>query len=206
MFNINRGDFYMKKIQLSKTGKKNRGKYEVLVDDDIFEEVNKFDWCYHHTGYACNSKMKILLHRYIWNLKFGDIPEGLDVEHKDQDKLNCQISNLRLATHSQNCRNKSKTKRNTSGYIGVSKSVKKIEYQDGIYIYEYWRCSWKDNLGKERAKMFSFNNVEKVRAARYYDLMAKQFAKEYQGELNFQSLEEYQYALKQAILEDIKSN
>lgn len=42
----------MKEIELSKHGTVNKGKYKALIDDDVFEEVNKFDWCYHNDGYA----------------------------------------------------------------------------------------------------------------------------------------------------------
>jgi hypothetical protein len=193
----------MKEIELSKTGK-NKGKYKAKVDDELFDIVNKINWSYN--GYAYNSKMNIYLHAYIWKLKFGDIPKELEIEHKDQNKLNCQISNLRLATRAQNMRNKSKTKRNKSGFIGVSKDAQKHKNENGTNINEYWICSWYDNLGKQRRKYFSYDNVGKVRAARYYDIMTEQFAEEYTGELNFNSLEEYQKELKKAILEDIESN
>jgi hypothetical protein len=126
------------------------------------------------------------------------------VDHIDRNPLNNQISNLRLATYTENNRNISKKKNNTSGFIGVSKKVNKNECQDGIHINKYWYCSWHDNEGIQRAKTFSFDNVGKVRAARYYDLMTEQFAGTYTGELNFNSLEEYQHVLKKAILEDIK--
>ncbi len=176
------------------------------MDNDIFDIVNQYNWYYQSDGYAYNRKMNILLHRFIWILKFGDIPDDKEVEHKDQNGLNCQLSNLRLATHSENCRNKSKKINNTSGYIGVSKQVIKRECQDGVHIHKYWYCSWTDNLGKDRAKVFPFNNAGKVLAARFYDIMTSQFAGEYLGELNFQSLEEYQHILKEAILKDIESN
>jgi hypothetical protein len=127
----------MKEIQLSKTGKKNKGKYKALIDNDVFEEVNKFDWHYNN-GYARNGKMNILLHRFIWELKVGEIPEALEVEHKDQNGLNCQISNLRLANRSENNCNKTKYKNNTSGFKGISKVVQRHQHKDKIYTYEYF--------------------------------------------------------------------
>jgi hypothetical protein len=203
----------MKEIELSKKGKKNRGKYKAIVDDDIFDEVNRYNWSYSNAGYAVRydfstgEQKAILLHRYIYELKYGKIPKGLEVEHKDQNGLNCQIINLRLATHKENMRNRSKRKNNTSGYIGVSKDVGKKKNKNGtIWEKEYWCCQWQDNLGKSRQKSFPYDNVGKVRAARYYDIMTSQFAGDYLGELNFQSLEEYQHELKKAILNDIKNN
>jgi hypothetical protein len=202
----------MKEIELSKQGWKNKGKYVAYVDDEIFEEVNKYGWSYSNDGYASRTdrstgkEKHISLHCYIWNLKFGDIPSGLEVEHKDRNRLNCQISNLRLATRAENCRNKSKTKRNSSGYVGVSKEICKKEKEDGIHIHKYWQCSWTDNFGIGRSKSFPFNNAGKVLAGRYYDLKTSQVAGEYHGELNFNSLEEFQNVLQNAILEDIESN
>ena len=129
----------MKLIPLSKKGK-NKGKYEVMVDDDIFEEVNQYNWHYNN-GYARNSKMNISLHRYIWKLKNGDIPKGLDVEHKDQNKLNCCLSNLRLANNSENQCNITKKKNNKSGIKGISKHAYKILLKDGTEKeYAYWQA------------------------------------------------------------------
>jgi hypothetical protein len=196
---------------LSKNGK-NKGKYKAIVDDDVFNEVNKYKW-YYNKGYArrtdrSTSKLRIIqLHRYVWELKYGKIPKGLFVDHIDRNPLNNQISNLRLVTHAENGYNINKRKNNTSGYIGISKNICKRKRKDGsIYIKNYWQCQWQDNLGKKRAKAFPDTNVGKIRAAHYYDLMVTQIRRNYTGEVNFQSLEEYQHALKKAILEDIKSN
>lgn len=41
------------------------------------------------------------------------------LDHRDRDTSNNRISNLRLATRSQNAANRGKTKNNTSGYKGV---------------------------------------------------------------------------------------
>lgn len=54
------------------------------------------------------------MHRQIMNS-----PTGLEVDHRDRDRLNNQRSNLRLATRSQNATNKSIQSNNTSGYRGV---------------------------------------------------------------------------------------
>lgn len=35
-----------------------------------------------------------LLHRYIWKLYHGEIPEGYNIQFKDGDSLNCDIKNL----------------------------------------------------------------------------------------------------------------
>jgi hypothetical protein len=135
----------MKKLPLSKKGWKNRDKYEALVDDDVFDEVNQYDWHYNYTrdkndGYARNSKTNIYLHVYIWKLKNGDIPDNFEIEHWDGNKLNCQISNLRLATKSENSCNKEKYKNNKSGFKCICKQTQKGHpRKDGTYkIYTRW--------------------------------------------------------------------
>lgn len=60
-------------------------------------------------GYYLSAKpiyngKRINLHRYIWIVNNGEIPEGFDVHHKDQNKDNNGISNLGLlpnAKHSK---------------------------------------------------------------------------------------------------------
>src|SRR4051794_6604738 len=41
-------------------------------------------------------------HRFIWIMHNGDIPEGMEIDHKDNKRSNNKLYNLRLATKSQN--------------------------------------------------------------------------------------------------------
>ena len=65
-------------------------------------------------------KIDLLAHRIIWTMHFGEIPEGIQIDHKDTIKLNNQIGNLRLASFSNNAHNANTRKDNTSGIKGVS--------------------------------------------------------------------------------------
>lgn len=50
--------------------------------------------------YAETSCNREYLHRAIWRKSFGEIPDGFEVHHKDEDKLNNKPSNLELLTQS----------------------------------------------------------------------------------------------------------
>lgn len=54
------------------------------------------------SGYYLSTKnietSRIRLHRYIWKRHNGDIPQGFEVHHKDENKDNNDISNLELLT------------------------------------------------------------------------------------------------------------
>jgi HNH endonuclease len=55
----------------------------------------------------------------VYSLKYGRIPEGMDVDHIDGDILNNKPDNLRLVTRAVNNRNRKKRCDNTSGITGI---------------------------------------------------------------------------------------
>lgn len=102
----------MKRIKLT------RGKY-ALVDDEDFKNLSQFNWCISFYGYAvrrfAGSKSKIVwMHREIMNP-----PKEMEIDHKDNNPLNNQKSNLRIATHSENSKNHKLSKNNKVGYKGI---------------------------------------------------------------------------------------
>jgi hypothetical protein len=58
-------------------------------------------------------------HRLAWLIHYKE-PPNKDIDHIDGNPRNNRISNLRLATPSQNMMNRGKQSNNTSGYKGVS--------------------------------------------------------------------------------------
>lgn len=92
-----------------------------LVDDDDFEQLNKYKWCAcvrKHTIYAVRSEPKthktIRMHREV--LKY--IPDGMFTDHIDGNGLNNQKYNLRIVTTRQNAQNRHQVK--SSKYPGVT--------------------------------------------------------------------------------------
>jgi hypothetical protein len=70
---------------------------------------------------------RIYLHRLAWFYVHGVWPNG-DIDHIDGVKSNNAISNLRVATRSENTCNKGPTRRNTTGYKGVSYDKRRKKY------------------------------------------------------------------------------
>lgn len=68
--------------------------------------------------------MHLMAYRIIWEMHNGPIPEGMFVDHINRNPLDDRIENLRLANHSQNTANSAVSRRNTSGYKGVSRDKK----------------------------------------------------------------------------------
>ena len=103
----------MKAIQLT------RGKV-AIVDDEDFEELNRYKWHCSKTGYAIRTdhrggkRKDIRMHRQILSE-----PDGFLIDHINGDKLDNRRVNLRLCTNAENMRNGGKRSDNKSGYRGV---------------------------------------------------------------------------------------
>jgi hypothetical protein len=86
------------------------------IDKQYIEPVLALgSWCVHtRRGYiehSCKSARKLLLlHRFVYELAYGPIPEGLQIDHIDGNRSNNFLSNLRLVTHQQNQWNRTAAK------------------------------------------------------------------------------------------------
>jgi hypothetical protein len=95
-----------------------------LVDDEDFEELNRFKWCAHNnkndnTFYSTRSSPDI---NGIWrNIRMHRIimkcPDNMLVDHINGDGLDNRKENLRIVTGRENQQNQHKTK--SSKYPGV---------------------------------------------------------------------------------------
>lgn len=148
----------MKIIQLTKDK-------VAMVDDEDYETLSKYCWCYDCNGYAVANVngVNTLMHNLLVN-----ITQGSEVDHADRNTINNQKYNLRIATKSQNGANRGKNKNNTSGYKGVIKSKKK------------WLAIIKVNYKSIRIGLFD----TAFDAAVAYDKAARYHFKEFAG-VNF---------------------
>ena len=91
------------------------------VDDEDFEWLNQWRWCFHGDGYAERRSARIsgkshiiFMHRLI-----AKTPDGFETDHIDGDGLNNQRHNLRICSNAENQHNRGVQTNNTSGYKGV---------------------------------------------------------------------------------------
>jgi predicted deacylase len=112
------------------------------------------------------SDRKIEAHRLAAELVFGsDSIVDMHIDHKDRNILNNKISNLRIATASQNLANSKKSVKNTSGHKGV--------YKHSL------SCGWvaQIRINKKITYLGIFNTPEKAKSA--YDEAAETYFGEF---------------------------
>lgn len=90
------------------------------------------------------------VHRLAWIYMNGAIPSGARIDHRDLDRTNNRIDNLRLATHADNLRNCKVRRDNTSGVKGV--------------WYDQSRDRWVASVGRKHIDRF--RTLEEAAAAR----------------------------------------
>jgi hypothetical protein len=92
------------------------GRYAGSLAGTTYKPNKKFD--YLRVKIVINNKMHFA-HQLAWQMSFGEIPNGLFVDHVDGDATNNAIANLRLVTHAENHRNRGVPINNTSGEVGI---------------------------------------------------------------------------------------
>jgi len=152
------------------------GKF-TIVDPQDFYGFNIFNWCFEEDGwniYAVriegdsvgNKRYKIVsLHRAIMNH-----PQGLLIDHRNNNGLDNRRANLRKATKSQNVCNRRKQANTSSRFRGVS--------------FDKRRGAWAVNITSQRKQKWIGYFDNEIDAAKAYDKAARKYHKEF-AKLNF---------------------
>jgi hypothetical protein len=94
---------------------------EALVDDGHFRYLNQWTWTLSWDGYPkrrTRAEGTIFLHQEV--ARRAGFPASEQTDHRDGNKLNAQVRNLRPATKSQNGANTRVRGGSTTGLKGVS--------------------------------------------------------------------------------------
>lgn len=84
-------------------------------DLEDYDKIKNQTWFEYPPNYVSNTKCDVLMHRLVTNC-----PEGKVVDHMNHNTMDNRKDNLRVCCQSQNCINRKKSSRNSSGYKGVS--------------------------------------------------------------------------------------
>jgi hypothetical protein len=79
-----------------------QGGERALVDADVYEWAQRWQWKLSDWGYVIRAGNNRSLHRMVLGLEPGDKRQG---DHKNGNKLDCRRSNLRIVTYAQNRQN-----------------------------------------------------------------------------------------------------
>jgi hypothetical protein len=107
--------------------------------------------------------VEYLAHRLAWAMHYGSAPTDMQIDHINGDRKDNRISNLRIASHSDNCRNSKVRKHSKTGIKGVKKRGSKWHVRIRVQGQEIW-------LG-------SYNTPDEARAA--YNAAAEKYFGEF---------------------------
>ena len=109
------------------------------------------------------------MHRIIWEMHNGPIPDGMEVDHINHVRTDNRIENLRLVSRLENCKNRKLNSNNTSGFNGVSWSKRDGKWLAYIYI------------NKKRIRLGLYSDISKAIAAREKANLSHKFHKNHGG-------------------------
>ena len=147
-----------------------------LVDDEDYEWLSQWKWHKDHSGYAIRSKIigekgnrkqKTIRMATEIMKKHGLYDKNKFIDHINRNKLDNRKRNLRMATPSQNQRNKNLYKNNKSGYRGV------------YYKAQNTNNPWKANIGYKNKTIHLGYFSTKEEAVKAYNKKAKELHGEF---------------------------
>lgn len=152
-------------------------KYIVLVDDNLFEELNKFKW-YSKLDFRSKkpyirrrTKSKdIYIHRQIMSVSNSKI----QVDHINMNTLDNRKENLRICERgAQNAINRPKQKNNRSGYKGVYFNKKSNNFCAQIRFNQQTIRLGYFETAEEAAKTYNHAAIEYFKEFAYLNKIEK---------------------------------
>lgn len=116
----------------------------------------------------CIKRKKYYLHRLIWIMFNGNIPDDMEIDHIDGNGLNNNIFNLRVANSSQNKCNSKKRITNSCGFKGVSlhkksnKFYSRIQFDKKVICLGYFDTAEKAHEAYENASKKYHGNFGRI--------------------------------------------
>lgn len=155
----------MKEIQLSRQGK-HKGKYVAIVDDEDYEWLNSYRWCYDGRYAQRRNKIEghVRMHMLIMKPQ-----KGMGVDHINGNPLDNRRLNLRVCSQGENSKNMSKHFDSVARFKGLSRTPN-----------GKWEVRICHDYKAIRIGLF----IDEVEAAKAYDRKAKELFGEY-ARLNF---------------------
>lgn len=134
--------------------------YKVYVSDDgqVFStRIGKCKLEYLGNGYARwstnrnHKKIRILVHRLVWETFRWKIPAGMEIDHINRNKIDNRLSNLRCVNHTQNMKNWIAPEQYPRTEFGIKFKEhfgiqmckdRKLYLREYRYYKKYGKCSW----------------------------------------------------------------
>jgi hypothetical protein len=145
--------------------KRNGTVVTILLDPEDYEDARHISWCMRggkgRVGQYAGNPKRGYLHRWVaqrMGLLTEETPKGAEVDHHNQNKLDCRRGNLRLARRVQNIANKPGLG-GTSSFKGVS-----LDAKTGL---------WQAHIREDGASRFLGYYESEEDAARVYDAAAR---------------------------------
>jgi hypothetical protein len=127
--------------------KKGNKEYECLVDEDKWHELTFMKtWFRNPNGYIkanINGNPSTLIHRFLYETyKSQEDITNLQIDHKNRNKLDNRMENLRPSTSGQN--NHNQEIQNSTGYRGVKQNrnsgyCARIKHEGNEYYSKYFK-------------------------------------------------------------------
>ena len=138
----------------------NTGK-QFFVDAKDYHKISKDEWWENRSGYVATWDESKLLHRLIMKPAKNQF-----IDHINGNKLDNRRCNLRICTHAENMRNRTKHKLMSSQYKGV-------------YYTEDRKNKWRAQIVKDKKKYHLGSYQTEIEAAKAYNRAAKELHKEF---------------------------